>query len=91
MRLDKKDHRSLVLWATECAEHVLPYFEENYPNDNRPRNALEAGRACVRGEIATSARRAPPHPLPTPQPAPPVTQPQQPTLPLTPRTLPTTL
>jgi len=26
MRLDKGDHRSLVLWATDCAEHVLPYF-----------------------------------------------------------------
>jgi hypothetical protein len=25
MRLDKRDHKSLVLWATEGAEHVLPY------------------------------------------------------------------
>ena len=58
MRLDKQDHRSLVLWATECVEHVLPYFEQNYPKDNRPRNALEAGRAWVRGEIAVSEARA---------------------------------
>ena len=48
----------MVLWATECAEHVLPYFEEKYPKDNRPRNALEAGRAWVRGEIAMSEARA---------------------------------
>lgn len=27
-RLDKQDHKSLVLWAADCAEHVLPYFEE---------------------------------------------------------------
>ena len=50
-RLDEQDHRSLVLWAADCAEHVLPYFEEKYPEDDRPRQALEAGRAWVRGEI----------------------------------------
>ena len=49
MRLDKQDHSSLVLWAADCAERVLPYFEENYPKDNRPRNAIEAGRGCVVG------------------------------------------
>jgi hypothetical protein len=58
LRLEERDHRSLVLWATECAEHVLPYFEEKYPKDNRPRNALEAGRAWVRSEIAMSEVRA---------------------------------
>ena len=58
MRLEERDHRSLVLWATECAEHVLPYFEEKYPKDDRPRNALEAGRAWARGEIAMSEARA---------------------------------
>jgi len=58
MGRDKRDHRSLVLWATDCAERALPYFEETYPKDNRPRNAVEAGRAWVRGEIATSEARA---------------------------------
>src|SRR5665647_614060 len=58
MRLDKGDHRSLVLWATDCAEHVLPYFEEQYPKDDRPRKAIEAARAWVRGEIALSEARA---------------------------------
>ncbi len=58
MRLDKRDHGSLVLWAADCAEHVLPYFEEKYPKDNRPRNALEAGRWWFRGEISTSEARA---------------------------------
>jgi hypothetical protein len=61
MRLDKRDHRSLVLWATDCAEHVLPYFEEEYPNDDRPWDAVEAGRAWVRGEIAMSEARAAGH------------------------------
>ncbi len=55
--LSKRDHRTLVLWATDCAEHVFPYFEEKYPKDNRPRKAIEAGRAWVRGEIAMSEAR----------------------------------
>ena len=58
MRLDERDHRSLVLWAAECAEHVLPCFEEKYPKDDRPRNAVEAGRAWVRGELSTGEARA---------------------------------
>jgi Immunity protein Imm5 len=58
MRLDERDHSSLALWATDCAEHVLPLFEEKYPEDDRPRNAVEAGRAWARGEIAMSEARA---------------------------------
>lgn len=57
-RLDEQDHRSMVLWAADCAEHVLPSFEEKHPKDDRPRKALEAGRAWVRGEIAVSEARA---------------------------------
>jgi hypothetical protein len=57
-RLDEQDHRSLALWAADCAEHVLPYFEENYSADDRPRKALEAGRAWARGEIACGKARA---------------------------------
>ena len=34
------DKKTLAVWAVDCAERVLPYFEENYPDDHRPRNAL---------------------------------------------------
>ncbi|QWU16041.1 hypothetical protein SAMN04487895_102283 [Paenibacillus sophorae] len=51
------DQRTLVPWVADCAEHVLPYFEEKYPKDCRPRKAIEAGRACARGEIAMSEAR----------------------------------
>jgi hypothetical protein len=61
VKLDKQDHKSLVLWATDCAEHVLPYFEEQYPNDPRPRKAVEAGRAWVRDEITMSEARTAAH------------------------------
>jgi len=53
-----RDHRSLVLWAADCAERALPYFEEKYPKDARPRKAVEAARAWARGEIALSEVRA---------------------------------
>ena len=58
MNLDERDHGSLVLWATDCAEHVLPYFEEKHPEDDRPRSAVEAGRAWMRGEITMSGARS---------------------------------
>src|SRR5260370_9973586 len=44
----KADHKTLAIWACDCAERVLPYFERRYPADDRPRRALEAGRAWAR-------------------------------------------
>jgi len=55
--LSKLDHKTLVIWATDCAGHVLTYFEEKHPKDNRPRKAIQAGRAWIRGEIAMSEAR----------------------------------
>jgi len=57
-KLDTDDHKALVLWAVDCAEHVLPYFEKRYPKDDRPRKALEAGRAWARGKIRVSEARS---------------------------------
>jgi hypothetical protein len=37
----KTDPKTLAVWAIDCAERVLPYFEEKYPDDHRPRNAVE--------------------------------------------------
>ncbi len=37
----KIDHKILAVWAIDCAERVLPYFEGKYPEDHRPRNAIE--------------------------------------------------
>ncbi len=34
------DKRMLGLWAADCAERVLPYFETKYPDDDRPRRAI---------------------------------------------------
>jgi hypothetical protein len=56
--MDRQDHGSLALWAADCAEHVLPHFEEERPGDVRPRRAIEAGRAWARGGIKVSDARA---------------------------------
>ena len=45
--VSKTDHRTLGIWAADCAERVLHYFEEKYPEDKRPRKALEALRTWV--------------------------------------------
>lgn len=39
--INGKDHNVLALWAIDCAERVLPFFEKKYPQDNRPRTAIE--------------------------------------------------
>lgn len=56
--LTDEDHRLLALWAAECAEHVLPLFEAVRPDDARPRAAIEAVRAWVRGELPMMRTRA---------------------------------
>jgi len=55
----KKNQKFLALWAADCAEHVLPFFEKEYPEDDRPRKAIEAARAWVHGEMKVGdARKA---------------------------------
>src|SRR5207253_6504697 len=57
--LTDSDHHLLALWAASCAEHVLDPFESARPEDQRPRRAIELGRAWARGEITmTEARSA---------------------------------
>jgi hypothetical protein len=41
------DHRTLGVWAKACAERVLPYFEQAFPEDARPRQALETLQAWI--------------------------------------------
>jgi hypothetical protein len=46
-----EDHHLLAIWAAQCAQHVLHYFEEVRPNDDRPLRAIELTHAWVKGEI----------------------------------------
>jgi hypothetical protein len=56
--LTDADHHLLALWAAACAEHVLPLFESARPDDPRPREAIDAARAWVRGELPMMRTRA---------------------------------
>ncbi|HOW97453.1 MAG TPA: hypothetical protein P5567_02495 [Kiritimatiellia bacterium] len=43
----RADHRTLAIWARDCAKRVMPYFESARPADPRPRQALEALQAWI--------------------------------------------
>jgi hypothetical protein len=36
------DKKTLAIWAIDCVERVIPNFKEKYPEDNRPRKAIDA-------------------------------------------------
>jgi hypothetical protein len=55
--LQDDDHRLLAMWACDCAEHVLHHFEAARPTDDRPRRAIDLGRAWARGEIRWAEAR----------------------------------
>jgi hypothetical protein len=58
--LQDHDHRLLAIWAAACAEHVLNHFEQARPTDDRPRRAIDLGRAWARDETLRAARAAAP-------------------------------
>ena len=45
--MEKTDHKTLAVWAIDCAERVLPYFEASYPEDPRPRQAIDVLQAWI--------------------------------------------
>lgn len=49
--IEKQTHRALVLWALEYAEGLADRFEAKYPEERRPREAIDACRAWSQGEI----------------------------------------
>lgn len=51
-------YRVMRLMAADFAEAVLPIFEKEYPDDSRPRKAIEAARKYARGEITDQERDA---------------------------------
>ena len=49
------DQKTLAIWAIDCAERVLPYFEQQFPDDHRPRHAIEALQAWLQTGVFTMA------------------------------------
>lgn len=54
-RVDTINDRTLRLFAADCAERTLHIFERDYPNDDRPRKAIEAARLFAEGKIDAAA------------------------------------
>jgi hypothetical protein len=49
-KIETWNERTARLFAADCAERVLPIFEARYPDDDRPRKAIETARKYARGE-----------------------------------------
>lgn len=50
-RYQKQSHQTLVLWAMKFVEEIVITLENKYPDDNRPRVAIEKTRQWARGDI----------------------------------------
>ena len=46
-----QNHRTMVMWALDCAKLPLEQFEAKYPDERRPRICLELCEAWARGKI----------------------------------------
>lgn len=44
--------KEIRLFAADCAELVLPIYEKEYPNDDRPRKTIQASRDYANGLIS---------------------------------------
>ncbi|MFH1234939.1 MAG: hypothetical protein V1493_04995 [Candidatus Diapherotrites archaeon] len=44
----KQDQKLLAIWAADCAERVLPFFEKACQKDDRPSKAIKACRTWAR-------------------------------------------
>lgn len=40
-------HKTLAIWAKDCAQRVMPYFNRKYPEDHRPGIAIETLQAWI--------------------------------------------
>jgi hypothetical protein len=56
--IEMQKHRTLAMWAVDCAEPVLKIFEDRYPQEKRPREAIEAAKAWMRGGIKMPVAKA---------------------------------
>lgn len=53
--ISQTDHRTLAVWAVDCAGRVLPCFEEDFPDDPRPRKAIETLQAWIETGVFSMA------------------------------------
>src|SRR5690606_25930659 len=51
-------HHQLAIWAADCAQHVLHFFEQVQPDDDRPHRAIAQVHAWVHGEVSMMQARS---------------------------------
>lgn len=57
MLIEQQKHRTLVMWALDCAKVPLAQFEKKYPYELRPRKALDLCEDWSRGKIKMPAAK----------------------------------
>jgi hypothetical protein len=56
------EHKTLAIWAIDCVTRVIHHFEDMFPDDHRPRNALETLQAWIKtGEFSMADIRGASH------------------------------
>ncbi len=56
--VEKTDQKTLAVWAIDCAERVMPYFEDTHPDEPRPRKAIDTLKTWLRtGEFKMAVIR----------------------------------
>ena len=50
-KVEAWNEKTVRLFAADCAERVLPFYEKDYPDDNRPRKAIQAARDYANEKI----------------------------------------
>ena len=49
--IENTDHKVLAIWAIDCLERFLPYLDEKYPSEERPRTAVRILKSWINDEI----------------------------------------
>ena len=49
--IEQQNHRAMALWALELSEETVRVLEEKYPEEIRPKEALNASKLWAFGEI----------------------------------------
>ena len=50
-KYSRQEQKLLAIWAADCAERVLPFFEKAYPKDDRPVKSIKKCREWARTGI----------------------------------------
>lgn len=57
MLISEQNHRTLALWAFDLSEEAVQIIEAKYPDEDRPRAAIELSKKWAAGEIKMPAAK----------------------------------